>query len=235
MIKQNILNLLENANEYEYTEYTNFLTPNEYIDIKDKYKNLNIYSFGIIRKIFAFVPNTYTNYTLPITLIKISVNNKFKNYKNKDFLGSIMNLKIDRKYIGDIFTKDNTAYLYVKNNVLDIILNNLNKIGNNNCNISVVDELINLDFEYEFLNLNVSSLRLDVIISKLTNLSRIETEKMLTEGLCQINYEICTNKSYMLKQNDIISIKKYGRYMFNGVIRHSKKGKPVVEIKKWVN
>lgn len=233
MFKIEIQNALQKAIDCNYTIFSDFYTPNMYKNIPENYNNINIYSFGKIRKILAFVPDYIDNFEFPIKLIKIEVHNKFKNYTNSDFLGSIMALNIERKYFGDLFVKDNTAFIYAKDSIVDYLMNNLNKVGNNNCIVSLVNEEIELDFEYKTININVSSNRLDTIISKITNLSRNETQEYIENGLCMVDYEIILDKSKVIKQDSILSLRGYGRYIVGDTIKHSKKNRPIIQIKEF--
>ncbi|WP_067140077.1 YlmH/Sll1252 family protein [Oceanivirga salmonicida] len=237
MINERIQELINLAQNMGYITYTNYLTPNDYLFFEDKYEDLIIKKSGKLRKMLAFVPNYFSenDVIFPETLIKISVNNKFRKYTNKDFLGSIMGLNIDRKYIGDIFQiDDNIAYVYVENKVLDIICNNLTKIAKNTCEISIINEKIDLDFKYEIKKYTISSVRLDNIVSAITGMSRTKAKEYIQFGLCKINYDDCIDASKTIKEGSIISMKGYGRYIYSGIVKYSKKEKPVIEIKTFI-
>lgn len=233
MLDDRIKELLNDTVEYSYINYTDFLNPNDYKNLKDKYRGVSILKKGKLRKMLAFVPEYQENLvSFPISLVKIEVNNKFENYTNKDFLGSIMALNVDRKYIGDIFVSNNIAYLYVSNKVLNIILT-LEKVSKNKVNISIVDDF-DLDFEFKLLNFTVSSIRLDNIVSKITNLSREKSKQYIELGNVMLDYEQIIDSSKELKSGMIISIKKYGRYIYDSVVKESKKGKYVIQVKEYI-
>lgn len=234
MIDSRILELLNIANNEGYITYTNFLTPNLYINLANKYNNVNIFSFGKIRKIFAFVPEYYENYTLPISLLKISVNNKFRKYEHKDFLGSIMALNIKRELIGDIFVKDNIAYVYIINTVEKTIISHLKEVGKNSCIVDKIDEKIELEYDYENIKINIASNRLDNIVSSLTNYSREKSKDFITQGLVMLNYEICYDISKEIKTDSILSIRKYGKYIVKDVEKITKKNKLILNISKFI-
>ena len=56
----------------------------------------------------------------------------------------------------------------------------------------------------------------------------------IKNGDIYLNYELLTKPTYMLKENDIFSIKKCGKYKFNGIINETKKGNIIVNISKYV-
>ncbi|VWL85556.1 YlmH/Sll1252 family protein [Oceanivirga miroungae] len=234
MLSDRVKELLNDTINYSYINYTDFLTPNEYKKLGEKYKEIKIFKKGRLRKMLAFVPEYQEDLVaFPISLVKIEVSNKFKELSNKDFLGSIMSLNIDRKYIGDIFVEDNIAYVYVSNKVLDIVLN-LDKVSKNTAYISVIEEELELDFKYEIKEYTVSSIRLDSIVAKITNLSREKTKEYILLGGVSLDYEEVLDYSKEVKENSIISIKKYGRYIYESVIKQSKKGKFVIRVKQFI-
>ena len=228
-----ISDLIYDANNLGVITFSEFITPNIYKKITSKYMDINIYSFGIIRKIFAFVPNYIDDFEFPIKLLKIEVSNKFRVYTHRDFLGSIMGLNIKRELIGDIFVSDNIAYVYVMSDISDFIIHNLNKIGINNCTVEISDKT-NLDFKYEDIKCIISSFRLDNIVSAITNQSRQNTELYIQQGLCMVDYEVCIDKSKLIYENTILSLKKYGRYIVGSEDRKTKKDKIVLNIKKFI-
>lgn len=234
-MNEEILNCIFKCKDTNFTVYSNFLTPNIYRNLGDKYEDIKIYSFGKIRKIFAFCPQYLEEIeNFPISLLKISIKNKFRNYTNKDFLGSIMGLNIRRELIGDMFVKDNICYVYVLDNIKDFILQNLNKVGVNNIEIEIEDINKELDFEYEILNLNVASLRFDNIVAAITNFSRNETKKYIELGLCMIDYEVVLNTNKLVKYDSVISIKKFGKFILKETTSISKKGKQKIKILKFI-
>lgn len=229
-----ILKLLEKAEESSFIVYTEYLTPNIYNKLQNKYRDITISYTGKIRRMYAFFPKYYTleDIEFPQELIKISVNNKFKDYTNRDFLGSIMALNIDRKYLGDMFVDDNVCYVYAHKKIVDILLT-LSEVGKNECSIEIVEDR-KLDFKFEDNKYIISSNRVDNIISAITKLSRTKAQEYIKLGLVQVDYEECLDNSKIIKDGTILSIKKYGRYLVEGQSSSTKKGKPVIIVKKFI-
>ena len=108
-----------NRNIYTYTDFLNL---NE-ISILNSYKNqlppVNVELAGgndyAERRIAVFSPeDIYYTQDLPIKLIEIApINSHYADkLSHRDVLGAILNLGIVRNKIGDIFLKDNQAYVY---------------------------------------------------------------------------------------------------------------------------
>lgn len=228
-----ILDLIFNAKDWGVVTFSDFITPNLYKKIQNKYEDINIQSFGKIRKIFAFIPEYITDFEFPIKLLEIKVNNKFKLYTNRDFLGSIMSLNIKRSMFGDIFVKNNTAYVYVLDDIYEFMISNLTKVGLNECKVSISNK-VDLDFDFEELYLTISSNRLDNLISAITNMSRNECVSYIEQGFCTVDYEPCLQKSKIINEGTILSLKKYGRFIVGNEIRKTKKYKTVINVKKFI-
>ncbi len=111
-------------------------------------------------------------------------------------------------------------------------MNEISKIGRVGVKLSVVDVAdIDCTCEFEEINLTVSSLRLDVIVSALCNLSRDNSQKMIKSELVSINHKINTNVSKQIIVGDVITIRKFGKFVFADENGFSKKGKHKITVK----
>ena len=64
---------------------------------------------------------------------------------------------------------------------------------------------------YEFI---VSSLRLDTVIAKIIGCNRDKIKDKIHNKEIVVNYNIINSSSYIFKEGDIFSIKKYGKYSY---------------------
>ena len=108
-------------------------------------------------------------------------------------------------------------------------------VGNHPIKIKEVpiDTISNYERKYEEIEIIVSSLRIDNVISRLIGTSRDAIKKKFLDDEIILNYEICHKLNYELKENDIFSIRKYGKYKFNGIIKETKKNNYIVKIYKY--
>ena len=88
--------------------------------------------------------------------------------------------------------------------------------------------------EFEINSFTVSSLRLDSIISKITKKSRNIASEMINNDLVKVNHLISNKNTKIMNEEDIISIRKYGRFLIIDTKKTSKKGKIVVKFGKYV-
>ena len=109
-------------------------------------------------------------------------------------------------------------------------------VGNKKVSLEEVDlsVLDNYERNYEEKEIIVSSLRIDNIISGIINTSRkVALDKIKNKEVI-VNYDVMNKNSYILKENDIFSIRKYGKYKFLGEINKTKKGSLVIKYLKYV-
>ncbi|MCQ4023137.1 MULTISPECIES: RNA-binding protein [unclassified Ruminococcus] len=169
----------------------------------------------------------------PIKIIKADYPNQFK-LSHRDFLGALMSLGIKRSCVGDIKISDGIALIYVKSEISDYIISQLEKIGRVGVKLEYTDaQDIQFKDDTEYLNITVSSLRLDNVVSAVLNLSRDKSSQAVKSGLVSVNHTIRQSPSYQLKQGDSIVFKGKGKLVLEELAGESKKGKKKLIIKKY--
>ena len=174
------------------------------------------------------------NSAFPICCIKIEpLQQKFADsLSHRDFLGSLMNLGINRNTLGDIIIKDNCGYLLCLESISGYIIENLTRIKHTSVKCKIVSpDSSMISKEPETKEINVSSLRADAVISAVYKLSRNETSSLFSKEEVFINSRAVTKSSALLKENDIVSVRHKGRFVFVGQLRTTKKDRLVIEIK----
>ena len=221
----------KNYNKLLNGEATNFLNPLEIMDLKGKLKGINYktyYPFEEAEKIILYI-----NKLPDISLYEIITNN---DLRHQDILGSLYNLNIDDSLFGDIIINDNHYYVYINNLIEDYFISNFNKIGKYNISL----KKLNLDYlndykrKYEEIELIVTSLRIDTVISRIIHTNRDEIKNKMKDKEILLNYDYLKNSSYKLKENDIFSVRKYGKYKFLKVINTTKKDNYIIVVKKYI-
>ena len=156
--------------------------------------------------------------------------------RHQDILGTLYSLNISDEMFGDVVIWNNRYFIIILSSIDNYIKSNLISIRNSKVDLIEKDPyyLKNYKQEYEEFNIIVPSIRVDVIVSKIINSSRSNALEKIKNGDIYLNYELLTKPTYMLKENDIFSIRKYGKYKFNGIINETKKGNIIVNISKYV-
>lgn len=169
------------------------------------------------------------NYNDKIKCLEIKSND---NLDHRDYLGALMGLKIKRKKIGDIVVKDKKAYIFVLEELADFIKLNLKDVGNSKVSVSYTDNYIHEEKSYKMDTIIIPSSRLDVFVARIINKSRSDTKKYIKQNMIKVNYEEVDDLSYELNEGDLISIRGYGRIIFDKITGKTRKNNLKVKIKK---
>lgn len=168
-----------------------------------------------------------------LTYFRINGKNKFKNLLHKDFLGAIMSLGIKREILGDLIVEDNICYgVIFKENFK--IIKDIDKISNVPVKIENTLEEEVPSTKYKEIVITVMSLRLDSVISSMLNLSRQKAVDEINKGNIMLNYVINKEKASEVKEGDIISAKKFGKFLIEKEISINKKGKLRIRLNKYI-
>ncbi|MDD6807499.1 MAG: YlmH/Sll1252 family protein [Oscillospiraceae bacterium] len=164
----------------------------------------------------------------PISYIKVSPKNKkFSDaLTHRDFLGSLMNLGINRNTIGDIILKDNVGYVICLEHMAAYIMENLTRVKHTTVVCEKIPELPDItEKEPEELFLLVPSFRADAIISKAWNLSRSTTSELFSLGKVFLDGRQLLSPGQTLRENSVLSVRGFGRLTVGEETGLSKKGK----------
>lgn len=213
-----------------YSNSTNFVEIKYLNRVKKELKNVkyNIYEpFIGATKIILYnkMPN--------IKIYEIISNN---DLRHQDILGTLYSLNISDEMFGDVVIWNNRYFIIILSSIDNYIKSNLTSIKNSKVDLIERNPYYLKDYkqEYEECIIIVPSIRVDVIVSKIINSSRSNALEKIKNGDIYLNYELLTKPTYMLKENDIFSIRKYGKYKFLGEINKTKKGSLVIKYLKYV-
>lgn len=145
---------------------------------------------------------------------------------HRDYLGALMNLGIERENLGDIFIQGKRAWLFCLERIAPFLEKELTQVGRNPVRASLTEtpgELLLREKREE--NILASSARLDGIIAKLYHFSRSKSLELFKAKKIYVNSRLCESSSYSLKGGEIISVRGYGKFQFDGIAYETKKGK----------
>lgn len=174
------------------------------------------------------------NDRFPIVCLRATYNTKFDVISHRDVLGALMHLKIKRNQFGDIIIQDNEIYVYVNEEIAHFIKQELTKIKRCVLQFEISDEVVDYKVMLAYETKMISSLRLDVIVSAITNKSREVAKKMVLASLVKVNHQVVEECSYLCNNECVISIQKYGRFVLQDTGRKTKSGRYVVEVGKYL-
>lgn len=213
-----------------YSNSTNFVEIKYLNRVKKELKNVkyNIYE--------PFIGATKVILYNKMPNIKIYEIVSSNDLRHQDILGTLYSLNISDEMFGDVVIWNNRYFIIILSSIDNYIKSNLTSIKNSKVDLIEKDPYYLKDYkqEYEEYIIIVPSIRVDVIVSKIINSSRSNALEKIKNDDIYLNYELLTKPTYMLKENDIFSIRKYGKYKFLGEINRTKKGSLVVKYLKYV-
>lgn len=227
------------------TNFMNLSQIDKVLSILNKYKikyyKLNI-NDNFEKSNLLFIPDNvsvedlYKIYSNYISCIKI-IPKKKDFLKHKDYMGSIYSLGLKQDVIGDIICKKDYAYVMCMKNIEDYILTNLITVGNQKVELESLDlfsdEVKSLDVEFIDTKVIVASMRADVILAEVYNLSRTEIKSKIQKTGIYINSSYSEYGSQILKIGNTISLKNHGKFKIENILRTTKAEKLEILIKKY--
>lgn len=153
------------------------------------------------------------------------------NFTHRDFLGAIMNLGIDRSTVGDILLDGKKAYVFCTGTIAPYLMDNLEQVRHTQVRCRMVEGADNFPVRrLAYREENVASLRCDGVISAVWNLSRSQSQELFRQKKVFVNGRLQENGSYTLKEEDVVSARGYGKFIFRKEKRTTRKGKLVVGV-----
>lgn len=231
--------LAQRANERGYPVYSDFLGISEISELFACRFPVSVNLWGgyegAERSVACFGDREYfaDNADFPIKCILIEpVNQKFADdLTHRDFLGSLMGLGIRREVLGDIIISENCGYLFCLDAIADYIIENLTQVKHTTVECKLTARIPqNALPQPENIELIVSSERLDVIVAAVYNLSRSKVLPCFEHERVFINGKTELRPSTVADIGDKISVRGFGRFVYNGVLRHTKKNRLVISI-----
>lgn len=231
--------LASRSNERGYAVYTDFLGLSEISELCAVRFSVPVTLWGgyedAERCVACFGDREYftdnTDYPVKCILIK-PVNQKFAdNLTHRDFLGSLMGLGIRREVLGDIIISENCGYLFCFDTISDYIIENLTQVRHTTVKCEVTDNIpVNALPQPENREIIVSSERLDVIVSAIYKMSRSQALPLFNTEKVFVNGAVKTSPSATVNVNDKISVRGFGRFIYKGVLRTTKKDRFVISV-----
>ncbi len=240
------IEICKTKNKITNTDFLDLYQKNIVQKLLNKQQNQNYIFFGgnkeAEREIVIFYPDKLDkkimekNYNQILQIIEIILPNELKGYTHRDYLGGLMKLGIKREKIGDINTFEEGAEIVVLkeiSNFLHINLSNLTRFSKSKIEIKQINELRKPEIKKEEMQIIVSSLRIDSVISEIMKTSRTKAEEVIKQNRVFINFENVTKNAGKLSEGDIITIRGKGRFKLKQIEGNTKKQKLILCIEKY--
>lgn len=221
-------------NQYTFTDFLSLADMAGFYEMEREFSYVPYTIWGgsdlCERVMVRFGSEDFLGYTeeFPITCIEVKpLAQKFADQlSHRDFLGALMNLGIERSTLGDIFIVGNAGYLFCMENMASYIIENLTRVKHTTVVCKVADNppMISESDRVEVV-VQIASKRVDGVISKVYKLSRNDSLDLFRQKKVFINGRLCENNSQLLKEQDKVSVRGYGKFEFAEELGTSKKGK----------
>lgn len=232
-MKKDVYEVLKNVDKIYRGEATGFLTNSTRVSIEERLSKVNYNVF----KPFEEAEKTilYKDKYPRVRLFKI-ICYKDEEIKHSSIMGSLFGLNITGEMFGDIIKYNDNFYVYVLDSISDLVLSEFKNVGNVYIKLEEVDVdyLNNFKREYERIELIVSSLRIDTVISRLIRCNRDLIFDKVKDKEIFVNDVCITKANGQLKLGDVFSIKRFGKFKFREILGNTKKDNYIIVIDKFV-
>lgn len=188
------------------------------------------------RKILRFGEEAGLGYEMPFPVVCIRIsplNRKFADQlSHRDFLGALMNLGIERSTIGDIRVGEKEACLFCVDSIAPFICENLDQVKHTHVKCTVTEDMEAVFPQEEPVpvQIQVQSTRIDAVLARVYHMSREKSLELFRAGKVYVDGRLCENNARLLKSNETVNARGYGKFRVLGEPRETRKGKLAVEV-----
>ncbi len=228
-----------NTGIYTFTDFLGLAEQSAFEGVKKAIHGIPYEAFGgapgAERVMIRFGSEDSLGYEVPFPIVCIKaepVSQKFADkLTHRDFLGALLNLGIERSTLGDIPILDNVGYIFANEEIAPFIISELKRIKHTEVILSSVAELPEGElYRMERRRVQISGERLDAIVARVFSLSREDAQSLFAKKLVFASGKLCESTSYTPKENETVSVRGHGRFIYRGFVSNSKKGKLNVEV-----
>lgn len=169
----------------------------------------------------------------PIVCLESKVDLRFRSITHRDILGALMNLGLEREVLGDFVIQQDRVLIVCLESIKDYIINQCIRIANLPVSFYEIEECSSVEKQTEEILVHAPSLRLDAVISSLAHVSRSDAQALIKKGFVKLN-DIPLETNKQLCNNDFVSIRKVGRFQFQGIRSTTKKNRLILQFDKYI-
>lgn len=242
------IEMVEKKNKIEYTDFLDLAQIELVQKFINKIKIENYMVYGGFeqaeRKLFVIYPEKFNSIVVEknlaniVQIIRIQLPEDLKGkYTHRDYLGAVIKLGVERKKIGDIIVDNDGADIIVDKDIVKFLLENLGgltRFSKSTITVQNINDLRPVAIKKEELEIIVSSMRLDNVISELARCSRNKALDIINMERVFINFECETKKTKQMKPGDMVTIRGKGRFFIKEIVGQTRSGRTIIRIEKFV-
>ena len=153
---------------------------------------------------------------------------------HRDYLGAILGLGIERELVGDIIVREKSAYVLCLEQIADYICTNLTEVRRTAVRVTAetgpVPDLMPVLREEQ---LNVASERFDAVVAAFCGLARGKAEELFAADRVFVNSLPEKRGDRRLKEGDVFSVRGFGKGIYGGIAKETKKGRYYVTVQRY--
>ncbi len=242
------IEIAENKNKIQYTDFLDMAQIELVEKFISKIKIENYMEYGGFeqaeRKMFVIYPEKFNsdvvfkNLSNIVQIIRIDLPDDLKGkYTHRDYLGAVIKLGVKREKVGDIIVDANGADIIVDKDISKFLVENLGELtrfSKSKITVENIENLRKVEIKKEELEIIVSSLRLDNIVSELARCSRNKAVEIINTERVFINFQNETKKTKQINAGDVVTIRGKGRFYIKEMIGQTRSGRTIIKIEKFV-
>ena len=240
LLRAKVLDAAALCSKNSAVKFVGFLSVEQVNYVKTVLKGIRVdYSFfggfeGAQRVMLGCFPEGVKNKAFPITAVSFYYR-KGDSLSHRDFLGSLMALKISRESVGDILIEEGRAVTFLTKETAPIVIDEIRKIGRIGVRVSegFVEPLPRGESLTDFTD-TVASSRLDCVIAAVCNLSRSAATEKIELGLVSINSVVCQKATKEVASGDIITVRGKGKFIIESLSDKTRKNRNILKYKKYI-
>lgn len=249
-----IRDLSERCGERDYLTHTDFLSASELARCGEILRggaagSVHWMMYGGFaeaeRRLIVFLPSYMTAEELEaenavsgeiLCCVRIRpLNARFSDHPgHRDYLGALMNIGVERDQLGDILVdgEKDEAFVYTFPHIADLICGELASVRHTTVTCEKLPPSeCTLRPKFREVTGSAASLRLDALICQVYHMSRTRAKELIDAGLVSIGGEEASGAGRDLKEGERVSVRGYGKFIFDGVSGQTRKERLYVKIR----
>lgn len=166
----------------------------------------------------------------PIVLLVAKFHPTYNEISHRDCMGALFNCGLRVDQFGDIVLEKDKIYVYVSEDIKDYVIASVDKIKHTKVVFTELNESKEFSKNIVVVEKIVSGTRLDTIVAACCNIARSKASALITGGYVQVNHLPLEDCATLCNNNAVLSIRGYGRFIFQGILKKTKKENYVIEI-----
>ncbi|WP_273400422.1 YlmH/Sll1252 family protein [Traorella massiliensis] len=157
----------------------------------------------------------------------------YERITHSDCMGALYNCGCKNDHFGDILVNEKEVVVFVCQSIAEYVKDNCTQIKRSRVSFHEDEHIVEKKVNIEKFHKIVTTLRLDSLVSACTNLSRAKAQNLVRAKYVKVNHICLEDCAYLCNNGSILSIRGYGRFLFEGVVKETKNQKYVVSLGKY--